>query len=251
MEKKEIIIFGLKVNYLISPNFNPDQAVVFSPGWKSPVNLFCSVMGDMPNLLAINFPGWPDSEVPRATWGLVEYADFLQKFLEKLQVKPKILIGHSVGAAIAVEYLSRTGQSQSDQIEKLIIIDGAIIREKSRRSQALLVAAKVFRFCFPFVNKDQRRRLAGNFLSPDCVQAGEMEEIYKRLISEDRQASWQSLTLPTMMIWGENDQDTPLEQAKRLHEQRPQASLEVISGAGHYCFLDKPREFKDIITKFL
>jgi pimeloyl-ACP methyl ester carboxylesterase len=246
MIKKEVIILGLKVNYLISPDFNPDTAIVFLPGWKSPVDLFCKIMGDMPNLIALNLPGWGGSEKPRETWGVTEYAKFVQEFLKKLAINQPVLIGHSVSGAIATEYLNNGGSAK-----RLIIIDGAIIRERLGRSQRLFIAAKIFRFFFPFVNKRWRQRLAGKSLSPDYVQAGEMEDIYRRLISEDRQEAFSKLKLPLTLIWGRDDRDTPYSYAERLKNLNSRATLETISEAGHYCFLDQPEEFKKILSKLL
>jgi pimeloyl-ACP methyl ester carboxylesterase len=246
MVKKEIIISGLKVSYLASASFNPDQAVVFLPGWKSPVDLFCSIMGDTPNLLAINLPGWGGSEKPQDTWGLADYSSFVREFLQKLGINKPILIGHSVSGAIAVELLA-----SGFPAKKLIIISGAIIREKSIRKQAVFIGAKIFRFFFPFISKRWRQRLAGKALSPDYVQAGELEDIYKRLISEDRKESFSRLSLPIILIWGQDDQDTPYVQAERLQGLQKSAILETISGAGHYCFLDQPQKFRTLISRYL
>ena len=246
MLKKEIIISGLKISYLISPDFNPEKAIVFLPGWKSPVDLFCNIIGDIPNLLAINLPGWGGSEMPYETWGLNEYAKFVQAFLQKLEISQPILIAHSVSGAIAVEYLSNGGRAK-----KLILIGGAIIRERLGRSQVFFIGAKIFRFLFPFVNKKMRQRLAGKALSPDYLEAGEMTDIYKHLISEDRQVAFSKLNLPITLIWGRDDEATPYNYAERLKNLNKQASLETISSAGHYCFLDKPDEFRQILFKYL
>ena len=246
MIKKEIIVSGLKINYLVSPDFNPEKASVFLPGWKSPVDLFCGVMGDIPNLLAINLPGWGGSEMPYETWGLAEYAKLVKDILQKLEISNPILIGHSVGGAIAVEC-----SSNDLKAKKLIIIGGAIIRERLVRAQLMFIGAKVFRFLFPFINKKMRQRIAGKSLSPDYIEAGEMEEIYKCLIDEDRQEEFSKLDLPITLIWGQNDKATPYNQAERLRDLNKQAILETIPSAGHYCFLDKPEEFRRILFKFL
>jgi pimeloyl-ACP methyl ester carboxylesterase len=246
MIKKEIIIDGLKINYLVSRDFNPNQAVVFLPGWKSPVNLFCSVMGNISNLLAINLPGWGGSESPREDWGLADYSKVVTDFLQKLNIVHPIIIGHSVGGAVAVEYLSSGGEAQ-----KLILLGGAVIRERLGRSQKMFVGAKIFRCLFPFVNKKWRQRLAGKALSPDYLEAGEMEGTYKKLISEDRQVAFYKLELPIILIWGKEDRATPYSQAEKLKNLNNQVVLETIPAAGHYAFLDKPEEFKEIIAKYL
>ncbi|MFA5154831.1 MAG: alpha/beta hydrolase [Patescibacteria group bacterium] len=246
MEKKTIIIGSRAVSYLVSPNLRLDQAVVFLPGWQSPADLFCSVMGDQPDLLAVNFPGWPGSEAPQETWGLAEYADFLKIFLERLSIQPAVLIGHSIGAAIAVEYLSR-----GHQAGKLIMIDGAIIREKTLRVKTWSLGAKLGGWFLPLLGNKARQGLRTRFTSPDDRQAGALRPTYRRLITEDRQAAFRSLRLPITLIWGQDDPDTPLSQAKRLQLLHPDAELQVIPQAGHYCFLDQPAVFKDIMAKLL
>jgi pimeloyl-ACP methyl ester carboxylesterase len=246
MIKKEIIVSGLKISYSISQGFNASRAVVFLSGWKSPVDLFCSVMGNTPNLLAINLPGWGGSEAPKETWGLVEYAKLVKAVLQRLEVVSPILIGHSVGGAVAVEYLS-----SGEKAQKIILLGGAIIRERLGRSQLMFIGAKVFRLLFPFINKKMRKRLAGKSLSPDYMEAGEMEEIYKRLISEDRQEAYLRLNLPIILIWGEDDKATPYYQAEKLKVLNDKAILEIIPQAGHYAFLDKPDEFRKIFFKYL
>jgi pimeloyl-ACP methyl ester carboxylesterase len=246
MLKKEIIIAGLKVNYLVSQDFQAEHALVFLPGWQSPADLFCSVMADTSNLIALNLPGWGGSERPEASWGLAEYAGFLQEFLGKLNINHPILIGHSIGAAVAVEYLDKLASAK-----KLIIIGGAIIREKSFKTNVFWVGAKIFRFFLPFVGRDWRRRLSAGLINSDYAQAGGLSDIYQRLIKEDGQEAFRRLHLPTALIWGENDQDTPFSQALRLKAMQSTASLDSIPFAGHYCFLDQPSLFKEAINKYL
>ena len=246
MIRRELIASGLKISYLISSDFNSEKAIVFLPGWKSPVDLFCKIIGDIPNLIAINLPGWGGSETPKEEWGLSEYAKLVGDVLLKLDISNPVLIRHSVGGAIAVEYLSSCKPAK-----ELILIGGAIIRERLGRSQRLFIASKVFRFLFPFVNKKMRQRLAGKSLSSDYLESGEMENIYKRLISEDRQEAYSKLNLPIVLIWGRDDDATPYNYAERLKTLNNQAVLEVISGSRHYCFLDEPEEFKKILFKHL
>ena len=86
MIRRELIASGLKISYLISSDFNSEKAIVFLPGWKSPVDLFCKIIGDIPNLIAINLPGWGGSETPKEEWGLSEYAKLVGDVLLKLDI---------------------------------------------------------------------------------------------------------------------------------------------------------------------
>ena len=56
---------------------------------------------------------------------------------------------------------------------------------------------------------------------------------------------------PALIIWGEKDEVTPLSFAKIMEERIQNSRLEVLTGAGHYSFLDKPEEFTKTAINFL
>jgi pimeloyl-ACP methyl ester carboxylesterase len=58
------------------------------------------------------------------------------------------------------------------------------------------------------------------------------------------------ITLPTLLIWGENDRMIPLSYSKEYTEI-PNNHLTVIDNCGHTPFVEKPAEFNDIVLKFL
>jgi pimeloyl-ACP methyl ester carboxylesterase len=58
------------------------------------------------------------------------------------------------------------------------------------------------------------------------------------------------ITVPTLLIWGEQDVRSPLSVARQLKRSIRHAQLVVIPGAGHLSNLERPEEFNDAVRKF-
>ena len=58
-------------------------------------------------------------------------------------------------------------------------------------------------------------------------------------------------TAPTLVVAGEDDRLMPRSELETLAYRIPRARLEVISGAGHLPFLEKPREVAPLLTAHL
>lgn len=56
---------------------------------------------------------------------------------------------------------------------------------------------------------------------------------------------------PTLIIWGEKDQQMPLRQAERLHRDVPDSQLVVVPDAGHLILFDAPDAVARAINDFI
>ena len=56
---------------------------------------------------------------------------------------------------------------------------------------------------------------------------------------------------PTLLLWGENDQEIPLADGKRLHHQIPGSRLIVFQKCGHLPHEEYPEEFVEVISNFV
>jgi pimeloyl-ACP methyl ester carboxylesterase len=61
----------------------------------------------------------------------------------------------------------------------------------------------------------------------------------------------QGVTLPTLAVWGSNDQIVPVEQAERLCQQMPHARLVILENAGHACYMRATAEFHEHLFQFV
>jgi len=59
------------------------------------------------------------------------------------------------------------------------------------------------------------------------------------------------VNVPTLVIWGENDDIIPLEESTALTVALADSKRVVLRGAGHACYLDAPEEFHAALLEFL
>jgi len=108
--------------------------------------------------------------------------------------------------------------------------------------------------------KHSLKLLAPNLLKKMQAKAGSadyrnasanMKKILINVVNEDLTHLMPQIKAPSLLIWGENDLDTPLYQAQTMEKMIPDSGLVVLKNAGHYSYLDKLHEFLTIIDHFL
>lgn len=60
-----------------------------------------------------------------------------------------------------------------------------------------------------------------------------------------------TIEVPTLLLYGEADQRSPLNVAENLHSRIPASKLVVIPGVGHDCSLEAPEIFNAEVRSFL
>jgi len=60
-----------------------------------------------------------------------------------------------------------------------------------------------------------------------------------------------ALDVPTLVLWGEQDQFASIAAAHRFHREIPRSELVLISDAGHFAFEDDPQRCAQAVTGFL
>jgi pimeloyl-ACP methyl ester carboxylesterase len=117
-----------------------------------------------------------------------------------------------------------------------------------------LLAAKVGKSALRIAPKRLNRKLRNKLYKSIGSQALDnplLEETFKKIVGEDVQESAQKITIPTLIIYGKNDQDTPSEYGRLLQAKIKESKLYIIDDAGHYVFIDKPKEVLNLINVFL
>jgi pimeloyl-ACP methyl ester carboxylesterase len=94
-------------------------------------------------------------------------------------------------------------------------------------------------------------RLAARFGSSDykALSPG-MRKTFNLLVNEDIRSCLSRITSPVLLIWGDLDAETPLWMAREMEREIPGASLEVLSGCGHFVYLERYSDFKVLVKRF-
>ena len=225
--------------------------VVWIHGWGdnfSP-NPFVSRLAKQYKVLTPHLPGFGGSQIPEGVWGLDEYANFVAHFLHKLeQSSPAVLIGHSNGGAIAVKGLSTKVLSA----DKLILLDSAGIR--SGDHFIFKLAAKTGKIATAWMPAGCRRRLKQKLyqtVGSDLLVKPELSDSFKKIVHQDVVQDAVNIQIPTLLVYGQDDNDTPPDYGRILAGAIKHSDLTVIPHAGHFVYLDQPDAVYNIVHKFI
>ena len=97
----------------------------------------------------------------------------------------------------------------------------------------------------PALLQEVRRMIEGN--SSDAI-AGALEAMRGR---PDSTPVLSRITLPTLIVCGEEDILTPPSESRAMHAAIGGSRLEIIEGAGHLSNIERPGPFSDALASFL
>ena len=240
---------GVKVNYIDEGVKNP---VLLLPGWGCNGETYRKIINHLSSdwrVIAPDLPGFGQSPEPPEPWGVDDYAELIRNFCEKLKLQNITLFGHSLGCRIIIKLLAEGFNLAGG---KVILTGAAGIKPRKRLSQKIKTSVfktgKVFLKPFPrLLTKLQNR--SG---SPDYRAASPMmRSCLVKIVNEDLTELLAKVNAEVLLIWGKNDDSTPLSDGKLMERLMPDAGLAVIENAGHYAFFDRPEQFIKILDSYL
>ena len=248
----KIIVQNLATEYL---DEGTGKVVLFLHGWQDNLHTFDSLASHLSptrRVIRLDLPGFGKSEVPKESWNLDNYVQFVKEFIEKLDIKVYALVGHSFGGRIAIK-----GEATKNlQAQKIILIGSAgIAKSRTFRNSTLKLLAKIgglITYIPPLIFwRGGLRKRMYSFIGSDYLNTGKLKETFLKIISEDLSASARKITTPTLLIWGESDTETPLSDGKQLAGLIADSKLKVISEAGHFVHKEKLQEVAKLVQEFL
>lgn len=202
---------------------------------------------------AVDLPGHGKSESSDGQQTIGDYAHHLVGWLESIQLRRAVFVGHSMGSAIALtlaihhpEYVVGLGlisagarlrvnpeilSYAADQTTFLKAADLLVSHSFSPTTSLRLVELSSRR-----ILETRQSVFLGDLLACNCF---------------DVMAHLGAVDQPTLVVCGAEDQMTPLRYAQFLTNSIPNAKLSVIPGAGHMVMLEQPRLVADGLLTFL
>lgn len=233
-----------KINYI--QYGSGDKNIVLLHGWGQNISMMNKLgksLEKKAKITIIDLPGHGETPEPEEELTIYDYSEILHKLLTKLKINNPILIGHSFGGRISIIYASKY------KVEKLILMGAPCIRKE----QKLSLKVKFLKFLkkVPIINKLEgfAKRHIG---STDYKEASPMmRKILVNTVNEDLTECAKKIKAPTLLIWGDNDKEAPIEDARELEKIIKDAGLIEYSGGTHYTYIEFNNEISNVIKTFI
>lgn len=232
------------------------RPVLLLHGWGTSADSLGAVakaLEDRFRVYAIDLPGFGWTPSPPKVWGTWGYASFVEAFMDCAGIPVATLIGHSFGGRIALALAAQ----RPHRVRDLVLVASAGIRPKRGPGYPLKVtAAKLAKglFSSPIWGRLGERVVAAVYQrvgSRDYRNAGPLRATLVKVVGEDLRGILASVRVPTLIIWGDEDREVPRASMEVMARGIAGSRLEVLEGAGHFPFADRPDRFRQVVRDFL
>ena len=235
-------IKDVDINYI---EYGEGDDIVLLHGWGQNIEMMKPVGDRLKNhhIIIIDLPGYGNSSEPKYVWTVYDYVECIKELLDSLNVKNPILIGHSFGGKISLEYASKY------KVKKLILFGSPYrkgIDKMPLKTKFLKFAKKI-----PVVNKLEgfAKKHIG---STDYKNASDMmRKILVETVNLDITEDVKKIKCPTLIFWGTLDEAVPISDAYDLEKLINDAGLVVYDGCTHYAYLERLGQTVNAIKVFL
>lgn len=251
----EVMIRGRKIGFGAQPEvFDPSGlAMVFIHGtggdrddWKAQLE----GLSDRMTVIALELPGHGASEAPGEST-VPAYAEWVAEFVEILGLKKVVVVGNSLGSAVTLwlalypaAWLVGIGLVGSGARLRVhpSFVEG-VLRDKEKALEMLADFA-LSGEPDPAVRAAVKEKFSAN--SPETIH-GDLAACNEF----DVMASLSQISLPAVIVVGEEDRLTPVKYSQFLHDALPGSRLTVIPKAGHLVMMERPTEFNACMSEFV
>lgn len=222
--------------------------VIALPGWRHDHSDFTDALSGL-DAVAVDPPGFGTTPEPPTAWGGAEYAEAVGPVLDEA-ASPVVLVGHSFGGRIAVHLAVR----HADRVGAVVLTGVPLLPRGDRSRAKAPIAFRAARWLhgrglFPDERMEALRRQHG---SADYRAAtGVMRDVLVRSVNETYEDQLRAITCPVHLVWGERDDQVPVEVAERAASMTADASLTVLPGVGHMVPTEAPAELRAAIDRAL
>ncbi len=223
--------------------------------------------------LAVDLPGFGESEMPREKISISGYGRWIDSLLRELDTGPVALVGNSMGGFVGAE----TAIKFPARLERLVLVSAAGISIEHQRNDAAMGALyrteTVSKFLATWLaahadglsTRPGLRRALLRFVMahPDRLPGPLIREQVRgtgkpgflpaldALTSYPIRERLPDIACPTLIVWGADDRLVPRRDADVFEELIPDSRKVVFEDTGHVAMLERPERFNRLLLDFL
>lgn len=219
------------------------------------------------HVYALDLRGHGDSaRADPQTYSWKTYAEDINAFVEKLDLRDFVLVGHSMGGMVSLVYAA----AHPGRIGRLVVVDTIMLMPMERVTKMREFGAKPARSYATQEELIARYRLEGG-----ATQMAAPEVIHRMAMHSGRQDAggrwqhkadrgvyanftqvagvplWEKVKVPALVIKGERSTRYTPALLAEVRAQAPQVQMAEVPASDHHITLDNPPGFVEVVQKFL
>lgn len=225
--------------------------IVFLHGWGADKKSFLFVKNYFQDYskIFVDFSGFGESLKIEKPYFVSDYVSELCDLLKNFEIDELVIVGHSFGGRVAIKFCALMKNKFNNL--KLCLVDSAGIKPKL----SFLKKWKIFRYKYlkRRALKNEKLKYKLQYFGSDDYKklSPVMKQTFVNIVNEDLSVYAKMIDCNCLIIWGENDKDTPIFMAKKLNKYIKESNLVILNNAGHFSFLDNMQEFLIVLDTFI
>ena len=205
------------------------------------------------NVLSVDLPGHGSSDGPTLK-SIQEISDWVKLLMKKIKISKIIIIGHSQGCLVGIDFASR----YPDLISNLVLVAGSY---KLPVNQDLIDLAeagdeKAILLMMKWGYEGSKAFIGGNPVKKIINSTREIREILAVDLNacnnyKDGKESLEKINCPTLCIFGDLDKMVPLEVGNKMATMIKNSEKKIIKDCGHMIIFEKAFEMRRLVKEFL
>ncbi|MCX5850273.1 MAG: alpha/beta hydrolase [Deltaproteobacteria bacterium] len=205
------------------------------------------------NIAAVNLPGHGHSG-GKGEKDVRDYCLWIKKLLAEFDWKRSVLVGHSLGAAIALQFAI----NYPEEIAGIVCIGcgmkmpvNPFFLEFLQTNPPEVPVEIIDLICKYSLAKKNRSKYSAPLRK--SISQSKVDVLYGDLSAcneLDITRETGKISVPALIICGAEDKMTPPDLSRALAAGIRKATLEIVEGAGHMVMLERPTEFNTSLDKF-
>ena len=205
------------------------------------------------NVLSVDLPGHGNSEGPSLE-SIEKISNWVKSLINVLGIKKIIIIGHSQGSLVGIDFASR----YPDLISSLVLVAGSY---KMPVNQDLINYAeagdeKAVLLMMKWGYEGSKAFIGGNPVKKIINSSRDIREILAVDLNacnnyKDGKESLKKINCPTLCIFGDLDKMVPLEVGNKMVSMIKNSEKKIISNCGHMIIFEKALEMRKLVKEFL
>ncbi|HXW02806.1 MAG TPA: alpha/beta hydrolase [Nitrosarchaeum sp.] len=260
MKENFIHVDGNNIRYLESGDSKHILVLIHGLGasaerWNKVIPIFAKRY----HVIVPDLIGYGYSDKPVADYTPDFFSSFLERFFITLKITRPIIIGSSLGGQIAADYTS----THPNDVEKLILVSPAGSMKQSTPALDAYIMAALYPNDESAKNVFELMESSGHEADTQIIQGfiermklpnaklAFMSTVLGLKNSEVITAKLNSISCPTLIIWGSKDPVIPIQYADNFLSNIKDCRFFRMDNCGHTPYVQDPETFSSAVLEFL